>query len=46
MSEHGFFNMDCMVGMGQYPDKYFGLAIVIPPMELARAERKITPAVT
>jgi site-specific DNA-methyltransferase (adenine-specific) len=25
------YNMDCMVGMKQYPDKYFDLAIVDPP---------------
>ena len=25
------FNMDCMDGMKQYPDKYFELAIVDPP---------------
>ena len=25
------FNMDCMVGMKQYPDKYFDLAVVDPP---------------
>ena len=25
------FNMDCMEGMAQYPDKYFELAIVDPP---------------
>lgn len=25
------YNMDCMKGMKQFPDKYFGLAIVDPP---------------
>ena len=25
------FNMDCMEGMKQYPDKYFDLAVVDPP---------------
>lgn len=25
------FNMDCMMGMAQYPDQYFDLAIVDPP---------------
>jgi len=24
-------NIDCMVGMSRYPDKYFDLAIVDPP---------------
>lgn len=27
----GFYNMDCMEGMKQFPDKYFDLAIVDPP---------------
>ena len=27
----GFYNMDCMEGMRNYPDKYFDLAIVDPP---------------
>ena len=25
------YNMDCMQGMAQFPDKYFDLAIVDPP---------------
>jgi site-specific DNA-methyltransferase (adenine-specific) len=25
------YNMDCMQGMKQYPDKYFDLAVVDPP---------------
>ena len=25
------YNMDCMEGMKQYPDKYFDLAVVDPP---------------
>jgi site-specific DNA-methyltransferase (adenine-specific) len=25
------FNMDCMIGMAEYPDKYFDLAVVDPP---------------
>lgn len=28
---NGFYNMDCMEGMKQFPDKYFDLAIVDPP---------------
>jgi len=28
---NGFYNMDCMDGMKQFPDKYFELAIVDPP---------------
>ena len=27
----GFYNMDCMKGMKEFPDKYFDLAIVDPP---------------
>lgn len=27
----GFYNMDCMDAMKQFPDKFFGLAIVDPP---------------
>ena len=29
--EPGFYNMDCMDGMAQLPDKFFELAIVDPP---------------
>jgi site-specific DNA-methyltransferase (adenine-specific) len=29
--DFGFYNMDCMDGMKQFPDKYFELAIVDPP---------------
>ena len=31
MLESGFYNMDCMNGMAQFPDKFFELAIVDPP---------------
>ena len=31
MLDFGFYNMDCMQGMKEYPDKYFDLAIVDPP---------------
>lgn len=31
MLDFGFYNMDCMEGMKEFPDKYFGLAIVDPP---------------
>ena len=30
MLEDGFYNMDCMDGMKEFPDKYFDLAIVDP----------------
>lgn len=29
--DYGYYNMDCMEGMKQFPDKYFDLAIVDPP---------------
>jgi len=31
MLDFGFYNMDCVEGMKQFPDKYFDLAIVDPP---------------
>ena len=31
MLQAGFYNLDCMLGMAQFPDKYFDLAIVDPP---------------
>jgi len=31
MLEPGFYNLDCMDGMKEFPDKYFDLAIVDPP---------------
>ena len=31
MLESGFYNLDCMDGMKQFPDKFFDLAIVDPP---------------
>jgi len=31
MLNYGFYNMDCMEGMKQFPDNYFDLAIVDPP---------------
>lgn len=45
MLDYGFYNMDCMDGMKQFPDKYFDLAIVDPPygdggaVETARQEQ-------
>ena len=31
MIDSGFYNMDCMEGMKQFPDEFFDLAIVDPP---------------
>ncbi len=34
MLDFGYYNMDCMEGMKEFPDKYFELAIVDPPYGL------------
>lgn len=31
MLDFGFWNMDCMKGMKEFPDNYFDLAVVDPP---------------
>lgn len=31
MLDFGYYNMDCMVGMKEFPDKYFDLAVCDPP---------------
>lgn len=31
MLNFGFYNMDCLEGLKEFPDKYFNLAIVDPP---------------
>ena len=31
MLDFGYYNMDCMEGMKEFPDKYFDLSIVDPP---------------
>lgn len=31
MLDFGYYNMDCMDGMKEFPDKYFDLAIADPP---------------
>ena len=48
MELKGFYNIDCMEGMKQIPDKYFDLAIVDPPygigankMTLGNGKRKV-----
>lgn len=38
MLDFGFYNMDCMEGMKEFPDKYFDLAIVDPPYGNAGCE--------
>ena len=37
-----FYNMDCMVGMKQFPDKYFELAIVDPPYGIGIDGQKLS----
>lgn len=39
MLDFGFYNMDCMEGMKEFPDKYFDLAIVDPPYGDACVEK-------
>ena len=36
----GFYNMDCLIGMKQIPDKYFDLAIVDPPYGIGAGKEK------
>ena len=40
MLDFGFYNMDCMEGMKQFPDKYFELAIVDPPYGIGEDGKK------
>jgi site-specific DNA-methyltransferase (adenine-specific) len=39
MLDFGFYNMDCMDGMKQFPDKFFELAIVDPPYGIERFKK-------
>lgn len=41
MLDFGFYNMDCMEGMKEFPDKYFELAIVDPPYGIARFGNRV-----
>lgn len=38
MLDFGYYNIDCMQGMKEFPDKYFDLAIVDPPYGIKRLE--------
>jgi site-specific DNA-methyltransferase (adenine-specific) len=40
MLDFGFYNMDCMEGMKEFPDKFFELAIVDPPYGIG--DKKLT----
>lgn len=39
--DFGYYNMDCMDGMKEFPDGYFDLAIVDPPYGLHEHGGKI-----
>jgi site-specific DNA-methyltransferase (adenine-specific) len=39
MTEQKVFLMDCMIGMKEYPDKYFDLAIVDPPYGIGESKK-------
>ena len=39
-----YFNEDCMVGMGRYPDKHFDLAIVDPPYGIGISNNPVRQA--
>lgn len=40
MLDFGYYNMDCMEGMKEFPDKFFDLAIVDPPYGIGESGRK------
>ena len=40
MIDFGFYNMDCMDGMKEFPDKYFDLAVVDPPYGIGESGEK------
>lgn len=41
MLDFGFYNMDCMDGMKEFPAQYFDLAIVDPPYGINAANMKM-----
>ena len=43
MLQAGFYNLDCMLGMAQFPDKFFSLAIVDPPYGINWMKQVETP---
>lgn len=40
MMDFGYYNMDCMDGMKEFPDKYFDLAVVDPPYGIGESGEK------
>jgi site-specific DNA-methyltransferase (adenine-specific) len=41
MLDAGFYLMDCMIGMKQFPDKFWDLAIVDPPYGIGMDNQKV-----
>lgn len=46
LEPNGFYNMDCMEGMKEFPDKYFELAIVDPPYGIGISSNPVRQAHT
>ena len=44
MELKGFYNMDCMEGMKEIPDKYFDIAIVDPPYGIGISKNPVRQA--
>lgn len=40
MLDFGYYNLDCMQGMREFPDKYFDLAVVDPPYGIGESGNK------
>lgn len=40
MLDFGYYNMDCMDGIKEFPDKYFVLAIVDPPYGIGEGDKR------
>lgn len=43
MIDFGFYNIDCMLGMREFPNKHFDLAIVDPPYQIEIGGAKARP---
>ena len=46
MLDFGYYNMDCMEGMKEFPDKYFDLCIVDPPYGIGISSNPVRQAHT
>lgn len=44
MLDFGFYNLDCMAGMKEFPDKFFELAIVDPPYGIGISDNPVRQA--